>query len=154
MLVKSLVGDSSSAQSFYPFADIVPNTGTHIWLTSFISLTPVLLVISAASILYRFNSESISSATAGKGIVAFFAQKKSFESKSYDFFCNRPFSGDFGAMTSDLASDSNGKALHRAHLDCDPIQLHLEDVMHERLVSPRMRQHRNQIHISIQDDQH
>ena len=62
-------------------------------------------------------------------------------------------------MTSDFAVTSGDRVLQvvlsfSTHLDCNPIQLHLEDVVYERLVSPRMRQHRNQIHISIQDDQH
>lgn len=54
----------------------------YIWEMSLTSLTPVERVISAASCLYRFNSLSISSATCGNGSAAFFAQKKSLESRS------------------------------------------------------------------------
>jgi hypothetical protein len=66
----------------------------HICDTSLTSVMPVDRVISAASVLYLLSSESISSATCGKGLPAFLAQKKSFESMSYDFFWRRPFSGD------------------------------------------------------------
>lgn len=93
LLVKSLSGDLGISEETLTLP--VNRLLAHICETSFMSLTPVLLVTSAASILYLFSSESISSATAGKGMVAFLAQKKSFESKSYDFFCKRPFSGDY-----------------------------------------------------------
>lgn len=53
-----------------------------IWETSLTSLIPVDRVISAASVLYLLRSVSISSATAGKGLPAFLAQKKSLESIS------------------------------------------------------------------------
>jgi hypothetical protein len=79
LLVKSLIDISTSQR---PNVTMSRLDSAHICETSFISLTPVLLVISAASILYRLSSESMSSATAGNGMVAFLAQKKSFESKS------------------------------------------------------------------------
>ena len=91
LLERSLVVISATGQ--------IQKTITYICDTSPMSLTPVDRVISAASCLYlrkvnlyqldhhtdpphRLSSVSMSSATCGNGFTAFFAQKKSFESRS------------------------------------------------------------------------
>jgi hypothetical protein len=40
------------------------------------------------------------------------------------------------------------------YLDRNTIELHVEDVVDQCLVGPRMRQHRGQVDITIQNDQH
>jgi hypothetical protein len=137
------------------------------------SPTPVVRVISLVSALYLyreyilstvlrehrpgrthlFSWRSISSATCGNGLAAFFAQKKSFESRSYVFFCSRPASGacppcQTSRQFAFLVSRS------KTHLYSNPIQPHPQYIVHERLIRPAVADHRHQIDVPVQDDEH
>lgn len=71
------------------------------------SPTPVVRVISAASVLYLLSSKSISSATCGKGDAPFLLQKKSFESRSYVRFLSLPCSGVCSANRNPSSSHAH-----------------------------------------------
>lgn len=165
--VRCVRGDVAAGSSVSSLSSLRKRRTTHICAKSLMSPTPVDRVISLASTLYLCAASALHHPIAsrakrtcstrdqspprlgGTGSQRFWPRKSpSHRDRTTSSAVDRPPVPGVPCISPSAAREGE------THLDRHPVQLHPQHIMHERLVRPAMANHRYQIHVAIQNDQH